>query len=215
MLLRRALLVLELVAVFIFLPVLLSVFYSRAAMLGGLWGGTLIMMAVMLRDKEFHMRDEWRWAAVNRANLRAMLLRFAPFALVLTVFAYWDQPDRFLSLPLERPGLWVAVLTLYPILSVIPQELMWRSYFFRRYYALFPTPWVMIVASAVLFGFVHILLRNWVAVLACAAGGILFAHTHHKHRSLALTSLEHALYGCYVFTIGLGWYFYSGARMLH
>ncbi|WP_423804206.1 hypothetical protein [Nitrosomonas nitrosa] len=42
-------------------------------------------------------------------------------------------------------------------------------------------------------------------------GGIMFAYTYHRHRSLLLASIEHALYGCFVFTIGLGWFFYHAA----
>ena len=36
-----------------------------------------------------------------------------------------------------------------------------------------------------------------------------------KRRSLWLTCLEHGLYGCLIFTIGLGRYFYTGAAWHH
>jgi hypothetical protein len=41
-------------------------------------------------------------------------------------------------------------------------------------------------------------------------GGLLFAHTYHTSKSLALVWLEHTLYGWTLFTLGLGWYFYHG-----
>ena len=41
-------------------------------------------------------------------------------------------------------------------------------------------------------------------------GGLFFADTYAKTRSLAAVYFEHALYGCYLFTIGLGFYFYHG-----
>ena len=48
------------------------------------------------------------------------------------------------------------------------------------------------------------------AVALCVIGGWLFADTYSRTRSLWLASAEHALYGCLVFTVGLGRYFYGG-----
>jgi membrane protease YdiL (CAAX protease family) len=42
-------------------------------------------------------------------------------------------------------------------------------------------------------------------------GGLLFAHTYWKTRSLLVSAIEHALYGCLLYTIGLGRFFYHGA----
>jgi hypothetical protein len=59
--------------------------------------------------------------------------------------------------------------------------------------------------------FAHVLLMNPVAVIMTALGGYLFAKDYARHQSLALACLEHALYGCWVFTLGLGIFFYTGA----
>lgn len=40
----------------------------------------------------------------------------------------------------ERSILWVAVLLLYPILSALPQELIFRVFFFHRYRVPSPPP---------------------------------------------------------------------------
>jgi membrane protease YdiL (CAAX protease family) len=69
----------------------------------------------------------------------------------------------------------------------------------------------LVLISGAAFGLAHIVFNNWVAPVLCAVGGVLFAHTYHKTRSLALVCLEHALYGDFVFTVGLGRYFYHGA----
>jgi uncharacterized protein len=42
-------------------------------------------------------------------------------------------------------------------------------------------------------------------------GGILFAWRYVETGSLLTSSVEHALYGCWLFTVGLGVYFYHGA----
>jgi membrane protease YdiL (CAAX protease family) len=68
----------------------------------------------------------------------------------------------------------------------------------------------MILASACAFAFLHIIFRNWLAVALTFGGGLLFAARYAETGSLATSSFEHALYGCWLFTVGLGQYFYHG-----
>jgi membrane protease YdiL (CAAX protease family) len=68
----------------------------------------------------------------------------------------------------------------------------------------------MIAASAAAFAFLHIIFRNWIAVALTFAGGLLFAARYAETDSLFTSSFEHTLYGCWLFTIGLGQYFYHG-----
>jgi len=102
------------------------------------------------------------------------------------------------------------VMVAYPVLSVYPQGLLFRAFFFERYTDLFPGEWAMILASAAAFAFLHIIFRNWLAVALTFAGGLLFAMRYAETNSLATSSFEHALYGCWLFTVGLGQYFYHG-----
>ena len=69
----------------------------------------------------------------------------------------------------------------------------------------------MVIASAIIFAYAHVLYINWVAPSLGIIAGLIFADTFRKHRSLALVTIEHGLYGNALFVIGLGWYFYSGA----
>jgi membrane protease YdiL (CAAX protease family) len=41
--------------------------------------------------------------------------------------------------------------------------------------------------------------------------GLLFAWRYQTTGSLLVTCIEHALYGCFIFTVGLGGLFYHGA----
>jgi CAAX protease family protein len=66
--------------------------------------------------------------------------------------------------------------------------------------------------SAVAFSFAHIIFRNPIAVIFTLIGGLLFAWRYAETGSLFTSSFEDALYGCWMFTIGLGQYFYRGAR---
>jgi len=55
-----------------------------------------------------------------------------------------------------------------------------------------------------------VLFLNPLAVLLTLAGGWMFAGTHRQTGSLAIAAIEHALYGCWIFTAGLGEFFYHG-----
>jgi hypothetical protein len=154
----------------------------------------------------------------ERAQARAarnVLLRFLILGAALTLATRLAMPEHFLDLPRHRPILWVAIMLFYPLLSVWPQEVIFRRFMFHRYAALFPTTLSLIAASAVAFGFAHVIFLNWLAVLMTTAGGAMFAADYARHKSLALSCLEHSLYGCLVFTIGLGRFFYTGAAWHH
>lgn len=148
--------------------------------------------------------DVWR-------DLRGVLLRFALLAPPIVLATWLWLPQDFLSMPRQRPVLWAAVMVLYPLLSVWPQEMLYRAFLFARYRPLFGGERACIAASAIAFGFAHVIFVNWIAIAMTTAGGWLFARDYARHRSLRLTCLEHSLFGCLIFTIGLGRFFYTGS----
>lgn len=147
-------------------------------------------------------------------EIRRILLRFLLLGGALTIATRLLFPYLFLTLPRERPVLWVAIMVLYPLLSVWPQEVIFRRFLFHRYAGVFGGAGI-VVASALAFGFAHVIFLNAVAVTLTAAGGAMFAANYARNRDLGLCCLEHALYGCLVFTIGLGQFFYTGAAWHH
>ncbi len=150
-----------------------------------------------------------------RRELRVIFLRFAILAPVIVALTAWFWPETFLSLPLQKPRFWLLIMVLYPVLSVWPQEVLYRAFLFARYRPLFRSDKGIITASALAFGFAHVIFLNWIAIAMTAIGGLLFARNYARHRSLRLTCLEHSLYGCLIFTVGLGRFFYTGAAWHH
>lgn len=135
-----------------------------------------------------------------RRELRAIFLRFAILAPVIVALTAW---------------FWLLIMVLYPVLSVWPQEVLYRAFLFARYRSLFRSDTGIIIASALAFGFAHVIFLNWIAIGMTTVGGLLFARDYARHRSLRLTCLEHSLYGCLIFTVGLGRFFYTGAAWHH
>lgn len=151
---------------------------------------------------------------VERKALYNVLKRFLLIGSAITVFTLLYQPDIFLSLLKADPWQWLAVMLFYPVFSAFVQELLFRSFFFYRYEKHFKDrPLFLVTLNALIFAYVHIVFGNWIAVVFTFFGGLLFAHTYLKHRSLLLTAIEHSLYGNLLYTLGLGYYFYHGANI--
>ncbi|WP_207222705.1 CPBP family intramembrane glutamic endopeptidase [Herbihabitans rhizosphaerae] len=145
-----------------------------------------------------------------RAELPSMLGWWAASAAVITVLLLIFSPERLLVFPRQEPVVWALVMVLYPLLSVYPQEMIFRAFLFHRYKPLFGTGAPVVAASAISFGFAHVIFGNWVSVGLTLIGGLIFAARYRKTGSVLVASVEHALYGCLVFTIGLGEFVYHG-----
>ena len=171
---------------------------------------TVVCSMVLTNDPQFDRSTLTRMRFSNR-NLISILLVFIPGALLLAIATILFLPERMLAFPRTRPIIWLVAMVLYPLLLAWPQELFFRSFFFHRYRSLFGSSRQMIVANALSFGLAHLFYGNWVAPVLSFVGGLLFAWRYHATRSLPLVSIEHALWGNYLFTVGIGWYFYSGA----
>jgi len=200
----------EFVVLFLVAPTALAMVMRGWMVFPAIWALAGIALALLLRDPTFDRRQLWNCAGV-RAQIRPMLLRFALGAALLGVALAIYEPQRLLQLPINHTVRWALIMTLYPVLSVYPQELAFRAFLMHRYRAIFPREGMMIAASALAFGYAHVLLHNGLAVGLSTVGGVLFAWTYGRSRSLAAVCLEHAIYGCFLFTIGWGAYFYGGA----
>ena len=168
-----------------------------------------IFLVLLWRDSSF---DRQQMRAVPRDWQRS-LLRIAVFFVVggaALLYLAWQSGVDLFFFPRERPLLWVLVVLLYPLLSALPQEVIFRAFVFHRYRSLFPDPRVMMLVSASVFALAHLQLGNLLAPGLTFLGGLLFAYTFSTTRSLPMATLEHALWGDWLFTVGLGVYFYGG-----
>ncbi|WP_433060466.1 CPBP family intramembrane glutamic endopeptidase [Dactylosporangium sp. CS-033363] len=159
----------------------------------------------------FDRRDLWRPEALRPELPR--ILRLWALAAVLAVAAVWvfDREHLF-DLPRHNPGLWALIVVAYPVVSVYPQELLFRAFLLHRYRRILRTDKIAAAVSAVSFGLAHLLFGNPVAVVLTLAGGWLFARRYQRTRSLLTVCVEHAAYGLLIFTVGLGRYFYHGTN---
>jgi uncharacterized protein len=198
----------ELGTVFGLLPVMLAV-YARGLALPVLFVAAWVCLFVLWRDPTFQRDELWRreqlWTWLRGPLALALLV-----GTLLAVGVFLVEPAHLFDLPRDSPWRWLAVMLLYPVLSVVPQELVFRTFFFHRYGRLFGGRWVAMAASAVAFSWAHIVLANGLAIALTLLGGWMFARTYLRTRSLVATAVEHAAYGCLLFTVGLGRWFVTG-----
>ena len=143
---------------------------------------------------------------------RGPLLRGFLFSLLALIFVMTVEPENLFLLPRERTGLWLLILVLYPILSALPQELIYRVYLFEVPDVLWKFPVIPVLVSAIFFGWLHIIFAGWLAVISTFVAGLVLAWSYKRSRlqpgAIWVLLLEHSLYGLTVFTIGLGKHFF-------
>lgn len=207
---RRVYLAVEFTALFIALPSLYIRLRHIIYPIPGIWCLTAVCSWLLKCDGYFKRYRFWGERPAGKLIL-FVIGRFALIAIAIGLLTVFFEYGRFLAFPRTRPVLWLIVILLYPLLSALPQGIVYRTFVFHRYGELFGKGWAMITVSGLVFCYAHIFLLNPVAILLTLGGGIIFAHTYLRSRSLWFSSMEHALYGDFIFTIGLGYYIYSGA----
>lgn len=135
--------------------------------------------------------------------------RIGAVTLFIGACAYLFEPENFLILPRERYELWLIILMGYPIISAMPQEFLYRVYFFRRYRKIWNEKVSLIGVNILSFGLLHVMYDNWVAPVMTLAGGVLFATSWASRQNFLAIWIEHSAYGLAIFTFGLGRYFYE------
>jgi len=139
-------LVLELLLIFIGLPLAFDQLLHRGylrLLFPGMWALALWACVVLARDPTFDWRQLFVLPKLD-ANLAVVLLRngLAVLTLALAARRLGYEPPRL------RGTLRLLIFTLYPLLSVIPQGLIWRVFFVQRYLPLFGSGVTMLVVSA-------------------------------------------------------------------
>ncbi|MFT5543580.1 MAG: membrane protease YdiL (CAAX protease family) [Glaciecola sp.] len=153
---------------------------------------------VMWKQLKTAFRPNWKglWPRVG--------IKFMVFALLTSVFVFLQMPDSLFVVLIKDPILWISVCLFYFFVSVLPQEFLYRSFFFRRYKVLVDSAYGFIVLNGTVFCAAHLMFHNWIVLLITFCGGLLFAYTYHKTKSYWLVSAEHSFYGLWIFTLGMG-----------
>ena len=174
-----------------------------------------VVLAGLLADPTFSVRREMT-RGFGVATFVSILAVFALGGGAVAYYVAHYHPGWFLAFPRDRPDTYRKIMLLYPLMSVLAQELVYRTFFFHRYGALFGGAWWLAIGlNGILFGLGHIVIGTELAVFGTMATGALFAYRYAMTRSFWAVFLEHTLWGALVFTVGLGQFFFTGVPILN
>jgi membrane protease YdiL (CAAX protease family) len=162
----------------------------------------------LVNDPAFDRNTFLNWKQ-GRTELGKIMVMFGISAIVMLVLIWIIDSSKMFQLLRSNPLLLLMISIFYPLFSVIPQGLAYRSMFFHRYGDLFPGKTLKIISSAAVFAFAHILYKNWMVLVLSFMAGLIFGYRYYKTKSLAVSVLEHAMYGVWLFACGLGYFFVS------
>jgi membrane protease YdiL (CAAX protease family) len=192
----------EFFIIFIVLPISFALQYPwQIKLIIGFLGFLYIIFILLKIEKNtFKIAPNLNWKLFWKETIVKLVL----IALITSVFVWITDRESLFEVLRNKPKLWIFILFIYSIFSVYPQELIYRTFFFQRYQALFSNEKLFLFLNAIVFSLGHIFFKNALVMVLTFLGGILFALTFNKTKSTLLVSIEHAIYGSWLFTVGMG-----------
>lgn len=192
----------ELFILFIVFPIAIAIdFPIWIKFIIGILGFIYVIYVLLKIEKnKFKLSSTIKW----RGFWKATLLKFLFIAFITILYVWFTDEIQLFIVVRTKPLLWVVILFVYSLLSVYPQELLYRTFFFQRYQSLVNNEKLFIFINAIIFSLGHLLFKNALVIVLTFLGGLLFALTYNKSKSTLLVSIEHAIYGCWLFTVGMG-----------
>lgn len=192
----------EFLIIFILLPVSFTINYAIKLKMGLGIIGFLYIIYVLLRveKKKFKVAPNLKW----RIFWKQTIFKLVAIAILTTLFVWLTDSKSLFNVLLNKPKLWIFILFVYSFFSVYPQEIIYRTFYFQRYKGLFKNESLFVFVNAVIFSLGHIFFENNLVIIITFLGGLLFATTYKNTQSTLLVSIEHAVYGCWLFTVGMG-----------
>ena len=196
--------VIEFLLFFIFVPFIANYFFDGWRKILPLIGIAIFFFVLLRLDSSFEKKGLYR---LNKAEFKKSVPRLIIVSVLLIWFTWWIFPNLLLYYPRENFEKYLITFFLYPFASVIPQELIYRVYYFHRYKNIIPERFLLMLSNAIIFGLTHWIYANWVAPIATFLVSWIFIYSYLKSKSLLNVSLEHYFYGLIMFTIGFGYFF--------
>ncbi|WP_027137505.1 CPBP family intramembrane glutamic endopeptidase [Gaetbulibacter saemankumensis] len=132
------------------------------------------------------------------------MLKFVAISIITGSYVYLTQREMLFHVVISKPKLWSIILIVYSLFSVYPQELIFRTFYFKRYKDLIQNDNLCLFLNGIVFSLAHLIFNNALVSVITFFGGLIFARTYQKSESTIMVSIEHAIYGCWLFTVGMG-----------
>ena len=143
----------EMAALYVALPMVLTLARLRVRtfpVISVLWIAALPVAVWLVRRRGFTPLAVLGigGGAIPERRLAFTLARAVPAAAILIALMHRLHPEWLFSFVSTHPAFWIVVMFAYPVLSVVPQGVIYRAFFRERYAALFPNPAVRTLVAA-------------------------------------------------------------------
>lgn len=203
----RLVLWMEFAALYIGAPLIIALFMPGHLLFEALAAFSIIGLVLLWFTGGFDWSGLVRgWGRLPWLEILGMIIVTLAFGALILSF---ERPGAIFNMARTRPEFMLLIWCLYPILSALPQELIFRPLFFHRYRAILPSGTGAVALNAAIFSFAHLMYWSWVVAVMTFVGGWFFARAYVR---LGFPSawMLHAVAGNALFTVGMGVYFYSG-----
>ena len=193
---------LEFLFIFLALPLIIFFWDSSIIVFVTLYLVFILSLVILYFDKTFllvSLKKKIDWKFVFIFTVSFICLGF--------IYVLLIDKNLLFSFPKTNFRLWLFVIIVYPFLSVIPQEIVYRVFFFQRYFPKNNNFNFLIILNMFVFSYGHLVFNNFHAILITAIVSPIFTFAYLKKSFLTCVVL-HSLGGQIIFTLGLGKYFY-------
>lgn len=167
----------------------------------GIFGFIYILYLLQYKlNIEFKIKHPISW----KPFWKRIVVTFLVIVLVTTLFIWFTDKSVLFYVPKNHPILLCTIIPIYTLLSAWPQELLYRTFFYKRYAQIFRSKTMFVFVNATVFMLAHLFFKNYMVLLITFVGGIIFSLTYLKFKSTALVTFEHALYGNWIYAVGMG-----------
>lgn len=167
----------------------------------------VFIFLLLRRNSQFKWRELISWS-VSRKTMAGSALIILISALLMLAYVLLFERDNLFNLPRANIWIYMAMVVFYPVFSAYGQEIIYRTFLFRRYSVIFPRAWQFVLLSALAFSFMHIVYYDPVSMILTFIGGLYFSWVYLTTRSVLYTAVLHGIFGMLVFGVGLGQYFW-------
>ena len=192
----------ELIILFVLMPFLLALDIHPIFKIIPILLAIIYCIYISIKQKLITLKSLY-FITIKEHSKRILTLFLITIIFSSLIMYFLNNENLFIVLK-KNWVMWITVSLFYSIFSVYPQEFLYRTFFFNRYHPILKNVSALIIVNALIFSFAHIAFHNMLVSVLTLVGGFLFAFTYHKSKSLLLTSIEHALYGSWLFTLGMG-----------
>ena len=193
----------EFFGIYFFIPTILFLLNNKFVTLLSFYGVTLFVVYKLKYEEKFCFAT-----LLKKVDWAYCFFFFIIFLISGYLYTYALDESLLLNFPRESFFVWLIVMFIYPFLSVIPQEIIFRVFFFSRYKTYFLNKNIfLVVINSIVFSFCHIVFNNLHALVITGIVSPIFAHAY-TNKSFLTCVVIHTLGGQIIFTLGLGKYFF-------